>query len=157
MKHLFRFLAISFFLLGIVSCSNSYDNPNPTPTPTPGSTTFKANVISGANETPPNGSAATGTAVLVFNTTTKIFTITVTYSGMIATEAHIHNGMPTVAGPIVFPLTASGGGSYPTTFILTSRALTVAEEADLNANLYYVNIHSTAYPTGEIRGQLIKQ
>jgi hypothetical protein len=37
---------------------------------------------------------------------------------------------------------------------LENFALTSQEEADLKNGLYYVNIHSDAYPDGEIRGQL---
>jgi hypothetical protein len=37
----------------------------------------------------------------------------------------------------------------------TSAALTPEQEADLMANLYYVNLHST-FTAGEIRGQLVK-
>jgi hypothetical protein len=38
----------------------------------------------------------------------------------------------------------------------TSAALTPEQEADLMANLYYVNLHSSTFTAGEIRGQLVK-
>jgi len=107
--------------------------------------------LNGASETPANASAATGDATLSFNTVTKIFTITVTYSGVTATGAHIHKGAVGVAGPVIFGLPVTSPITY------TSVALDATQEADLNANMYYVNIHSAAYPGGEIRGQLIKQ
>ncbi|TDE28542.1 CHRD domain-containing protein [Flavobacterium ranwuense] len=144
MKHLFRFLAIPFFLLGIASCDNNNDNPGPS------LTTFNA-TLNGTSEVPSNASTATGTATLTFNNTTKTFTITVTYSGVTATGGHIHKGAVGVSGDIVFPFTSL---TSPITY--TSVALTAAQEADLKANLHYVNIHSAAYPGGEIRGQLIK-
>jgi hypothetical protein len=113
---------------------------------------FKA-TINGASETPANASTATGTATLTFNTDTKIFSIVVTFSGITATASHIHKGDVGVAGNVIFP--------FPTPITspinYTSAALDASQEADLNANLYYVNIHSAAYPGGEIRGQLIKQ
>jgi CHRD domain-containing protein len=34
--------------------------------------------------------------------------------------------------------------------------LSDAQVADLMAGMYYVNIHTDAYPAGEIRGQLVK-
>jgi hypothetical protein len=37
-----------------------------------------------------------------------------------------------------------------------SAILTDAQVADLLAGLYYVNIHTDAYPAGEIRGQFVK-
>ncbi len=43
----------------------------------------------------------------------------------------------------------------PITF--TTPALTATQEADLMANQMYVNLHTVAFPGGEIRGQLIKQ
>ncbi|MFV8346372.1 CHRD domain-containing protein [Flavobacterium sp. ZB4P13] len=146
MKHLFRFLAIPFFLLGIASCNNSDDDPKPS------TTTFNA-TLNGTSEVPSNTSSATGTATLTFNNTTKTFTITVTHSVASATGGHIHVGAAGTAPPnnVVFPFTNL---TSPITY--TSVALTTAQEADLKANLYYVNIHSAAYPGGEIRGQLIK-
>lgn len=113
---------------------------------------FKA-VINGASETPANASTATGTATLTFNTTTKIFSIVANFIEITATASHIHKGEVGVAGAVVFGFTAP----ITSPINYTSAALDASQEADLNANLYYVNIHSAAFPGGEIRGQLIKQ
>ena len=147
MKHLFRFLAISIILSGIVSCNgDGYSNPNPNPQ----LITFYA-TLNGASEVPPNGSTATGNATLIFNNTTKKFTITVRHNVVGAISVHIHVGAAGTApaNNIVFPLTSL---TSPITY--TSPVLTTAQEADLKAGLYYVNIHSPAFPGGEIRGQL---
>ena len=113
---------------------------------------FKA-TMTGANESTPNPSTATGLALVTFNKETKIFTSIVTYTGITPSGGHIHKGAVGVAGPVVFafasPLTS------PISY--TSAALTTEQEADLNGGLYYANLHTSAYPGGEIRGQLIKQ
>jgi CHRD domain len=148
MKHLMRLVLITVLFNGFTSCSKSSD---PTPTPNP-NVTFLA-TLNGANEVPANASTATGTATLVFNTTTKIFTVTVTHNVAAPTNGHIHKAAVGVSGPPVFPF-----ASFTSPITYTSVALDAAQEADLNANLYYVNIHSAApYAAGEIRGQLIKQ
>ncbi len=116
---------------------------------------FKA-TLSGANERPtPNASPATGSSTLVFNTDTKIITVTTTYSGLTGTAsaAHIHKGDASIAGPVLFGFT----NVTVSPIVYTSRVLSASEEADLRAGLQYVNIHSALYPGGEIRGQLIKQ
>jgi hypothetical protein len=136
------FLVLAGILITAASCKKSED-PN---------VTFKA-TINGVSETPANASTATGTATLTFNKDTKIFTVVVNYSGVTATNAHIHKGDVGVAGAVVFGFTAP----LTSPINYTSVALDAAQEADLNANLYYVNIHSAAFPGGEIRGQLIKQ
>lgn len=143
MKHLFRFLVISIVLLGIFSCDSS-DDPNP-------NVTFKA-TLNGTSEVPANASTATGTATLTYNTTTKIFTVTVTHTIAAATNGHIHKGAMGVSGSPVFPFS-----SFTSPITYTSIALDATQQADLYAGLYYVNIHTAAYPGGEIRGQLIKQ
>jgi CHRD domain/IPT/TIG domain len=113
---------------------------------------FKA-TINGASEVPVNSSTATGTATLTFNATTKIFTIVVNHTVLAPLAAHIHKEAVGVSGGVVFPFTSA---ISPINY--TSVALTAAQETDLNAGLYYVNIHSAApYALGEIRGQLIKQ
>ncbi|MDP3312160.1 CHRD domain-containing protein [Lutibacter sp.] len=144
MKTKFLSLAVFFILSGIVSCSND-DETVPDP-----NVTFKA-TLNGANESTPNASTATGSATLTFNTLTKIFTITVTHTVAAPTNGHIHKGAIGVSGSAVFPF-----ASFTSPITLTSIALDATQEADLNAGLYYVNIHTAAFPGGEIRGQLIK-
>ncbi len=92
----------------------------------------------------------TGTATLKFNNTTKILNITVTHSIAAPTGGHIHNAAMGVNGGVVFPFSNL---TSPITY--TSVALTSSQEADLKANLYYVNIHTDEFPGGEIRGQLL--
>ncbi|KAF0217009.1 MAG: hypothetical protein FD174_3458 [Geobacteraceae bacterium] len=71
-----------------------------------------------------------------------------------ATFAHIHDGNFGVAGPVVVPLTQSpvGSGIW---VVPAGTILTTPQVARLRAGGYYVNIHTTLNPTGEIRGQLI--
>ncbi|MGG9962246.1 CHRD domain-containing protein [Ferruginibacter sp. SUN106] len=146
MKNVIIFMAIAMFSIGVLSCKK--DDPAPAADPT---TTFKA-TLSGASEVPANASTATGTATLTFNTVTKVFTVTVTYSGVTANNGHIHQGAAGVSGPVIFPF-----ASLTSPISYTSAALDATQESNLNGNLYYVNIHSAAFPAGEIRGQLIKQ
>lgn len=148
MKSLFNFSAILLLLFIGISCSNSDDN-NSNPTPTPVIVTFNA-TLNGASEVPPNASTATGTATGSYNKTTKILTVYVTYSGITPNGGHIHVGDVGVSGPIVFPFT-----DLMSPINYTSPALTATQETDLLANHYYVNLHSTTYSSGEIRGQLI--
>ena len=109
--------------------------------------------LNGASEAPnPTPSTATGAATLTYNKETKIFTVVVTFTGMTPNNGHIHKGAVGVAGPVVFPF--SGVATSPITY--TSGALTAEQEADLIGALYYVNLHSTTYTPGEIRGQLLK-
>lgn len=109
--------------------------------------------LNGAAQIPPNSSTATGNATLKYNKDSKKFTIVVTYTSVIATGGHIHKGAVGTAGSVVFPFTSPV--TSPVNY--SSEILTAEQLSDLNANLYYVNIHSAAFPGGEIRGQLMKQ
>ena len=150
MKHSLRFLAFSITLLGAISCNDGYDGPKPNPNPT--TITFRA-TLNGANERPtPVTTDAMGTATVTFNNSTKMLTVSSgTYTGMTATASHIHGPATTeqTASPVI-TLTASNGT------LTGSAALTTAQEADLKAELYYINVHSATYTGGEIRGQLLK-
>ena len=136
------FVVLAGILITAASCKKSTDPK----------VTFKA-IINGASETPANASTASGTATLTYNKDTKIFTVVVTFSGITATSGHIHKGDVGVAGGVIFGFTSPV--TSPVNY--TSVALDATQDADLNANMYYVNIHSAAFPGGEIRGQLIKQ
>jgi hypothetical protein len=109
-----------------------------------------ATTLSGAQEVPPNPSTATGSGTFVLAPDHTRLTYSIAFGGLVGTETvqHIHRGAVGVAGPVVFNLSP---GSPKTGTI----ALTPAQAADLMAGLYYVNIHSTTYPGGEIRGQIL--
>jgi hypothetical protein len=123
-------------------------------TPPPAMAESYRAVLTGGSETPPNASAATGTGSLTLDTGTKMMTASVTTGGIVGTMAHIHQGVPGVAGPIIFPLAESYGGSGVWSVQMT---LTDDQIATLRAGNYYFNVHSGAFPAGEIRGQIVPQ
>ena len=134
--------------IGIGSCSKN-DSMLPTDNTT---VTFQA-TLNGASETPANASTATGTASFTYNTVTYILSGTVTFQGITPIGAHIHKGAVGVAGNVIFPL---GSTTITSPISFTSQPLDATQRADLLANSYYVNLHSTSYPNGEIRGQLLQ-
>jgi RNase P/RNase MRP subunit p29 len=109
-----------------------------------------ATTLSGAQEVPANPSTATGSGTFVLAPDHTRLTYSISFGGLVGMETvqHIHRAAVGVNGPIVFNLSP---GSPKTGTI----ALTSAQAADLIAGLYYVNIHSTTYPGGEIRGQIL--
>ncbi len=123
------------------------DDPVPDP-----NVNFSA-TLNGASETPANASTATGSATGVYNSNTKILTVNTTYSGITPSAGHIHKGAAGVMGDVVFPFVAP----LTSPIVYTSAPLTSEQETDLVNGLYYVNLHTVAFPGGEIRGQLIKQ
>ena len=114
---------------------------------------FKA-TLDGKSETPPNTSAATGTADIDWDAATKKLSWKLTYSGLSgpATAAHFH-------GPAEPGKNAGVAVAIPNATsspVEGSATLTDAQAADLAAGKYYVNVHTAANPGGEIRGQVTK-
>ena len=144
---LFSSIVLLLAIAGIFSCKKSSTTPADT------NVTFLA-TLNGTSETPANASTASGSASFTYNPTTYVLSGTVTFTGVTPTAAHIHKGAAGVAGSVVFPL---GSTTITSPVSFTSAPLDATQQSDLMANLYYVNIHSTAFPNGEIRGQLIKQ
>jgi hypothetical protein len=109
--------------------------------------------LAGTKEIPPTDSAGKGIATLEYDTVKKQLVYTVAYNGLKApaTAAHIHGpaGPQTNAG-IVLPFAS------PASPIKGQVTLTDAQAADLLAGRYYVNIHSSSHPSGEIRGQITR-
>ncbi|HET7118390.1 MAG TPA: CHRD domain-containing protein [Hanamia sp.] len=114
-------------------------------------TIFKA-TLKGSDEVPANPSTATGTSTLTYNPATKTFTDVTSYSGITPSMGHIHKGAVGENGPVVFPFTNLAS---PITF--NSDPLTDEQVNALFKDSMYVNLHTTKYPGGEIRGQLMKQ
>jgi hypothetical protein len=121
------------------------------PTAATGSSSLKA-TLSGAAEVPPNASSATGTMEGKFNSESNLLTWTVTYSGLSApaTAAHLHGpALPGQNAGVVVPFPNAQ------TPITGQTTLTSAQAADLLAGKWYVNVHTSTYPGGEIRGQVL--
>ncbi len=135
---------ISFF---VVACGGGggYDNPPA------GQTETITSVLSGDQEAPERvNSGATGNATFTLDRATRTLSGTVEVDGVSATLAHIHAGAAGEAGAVVLPLTLAAG--QPAT--LAPTVLSEDQLQSLDAGGLYVNVHSEANPTGEIRGQL---
>lgn len=141
-----RILTIAILLAGITLASCKKDEVASS------DVAFMA-MLSGAEEVPAVTTTATGMLDGVYNKDTKILTYTLTYSGMTPTAWHIHKGLKGANGGVIFGL----GTTFSSPFKSATIALTAEQETDLMAGNYYVNFHSAKSPSGEIRGQLLKQ
>jgi CHRD domain len=109
--------------------------------------------LKGANEVPPNSSPATGKAEAKFNTETRVLTWTVTYANLTgpALGAHFHGpSEPGKNAGIALPFKTAESPIEGTAILSEGQA------ADLLAGKWYANIHTTANPGGELRGQMMK-
>lgn len=111
--------------------------------------------LDGLQETPPVATPGTGSATITYDDATNLLSWTISFSGLIGTinNAHFHGPAPVgtpagvrVAIPFTTGLTADTLVGFTT--------ITDAFEAELLAELWYINIHSTSWPAGEIRGQV---
>lgn len=136
--------------------------------------------LTGSQEVPPSGSAGTGSALVTLDTATNLLTVNVSFAGLGSPTiaSHIHccalpgtNAMVATAVPTFpgFPLGVTTG-TYLMTFdltvastynpaFITAHGGTVAGAmaafiAGLNSGQTYLNIHTSQFPGGEIRGQL---
>ena len=117
--------------------------------------------LSGSAEVPPTGSSATGTFTATWDDVNNFLTynLTVNNLGSGATAAHIHGpaGVGAVAPPLIDLIVIPGqttfvydGISVPT----PANAATFESLLQFGTIAAYVNVHSTGFPAGEIRGQL---
>src|SRR5262245_60594771 len=98
-----RFLQMAALLLAAAVVPACHVSSGPASTsPPPGTgTTFKAAMLSGRQEVPPDISAGTGNATIVIDSNQTSMTVTVNVSGLLnITAAHIHVADPGVDGPI---------------------------------------------------------
>ena len=136
--------------------------------------------LTGSQEVPPTGSAGIGSALVTLDTVTKLLTVNVSFAGLGSPTiaSHIHcctapgtNAM--VATPVPtfpgFPLGVTTGtylmtfdlalaSSYNPAFITAHGGTVAGAQAAFIAGLLsgqtYLNIHTSQFPGGEIRGQL---
>jgi hypothetical protein len=116
--------------------------------------------LEGANEIPGPGDPD-GFGVAEVNISKRgvvCFGIAVEAITLPATAAHIHEGVATVAGDIVVTLEPPEPfGSAPTgvsTGCVTNVKRSLVRDIIRNPDEYYVNVHTTDFPAGAVRGQL---
>jgi hypothetical protein len=136
--------------------------------------------LTGAQEVPPNASTGIGSALVTVDTVTNLLTVNVAFAGLVSptTIAHIHccAGPGGIAIPATtvpsfpgFPVGVTAGtylhtfdltlaSSYNPAFITAHGGTVAGAEAaflaGLSAGQTYLNIHTSQFPNGEIRGQL---
>lgn len=117
--------------------------------------------LSGANEVPPRSTAASGAAGITIDGQTINFSIEVSNISNV-TAAHIHTGSASVTGPVRVTLFAGPTTSVTGTGILASGSVPSSAVtgitfdqlvSEMRAGNAYVNVHTTQFPAGEIRGQ----
>jgi hypothetical protein len=139
--------------------------------------------LSGPNESPANASPGVGTAQVDIDATAHSMRVRVTFSGLLGTTtaSHIHSptavalsgtaGVATTTPSFVgFPLGVTSGtydltydttlaSSYNPAFVTANGGTPATAEAALFSGIAngfaYLNIHSTVYGGGEIRGFLV--
>mmetsp|Transcript_127592 Transcript_127592/g.190188 ORF Transcript_127592/g.190188 Transcript_127592/m.190188 type:complete len:593 (-) Transcript_127592:76-1854(-) len=104
----------------------------------------------------PPQSAGTGVCVLTRHSNPPILDCEIQHNVIQATAAHLHLAPRGVAGRVAF----SFSGSIATHFRQAFKLIDMedypvsAQINDFLSGLFYINIHSDDYPSGEIRGQL---
>jgi hypothetical protein len=146
----FTFVSLSVFLLSILAGCEKDENPqadmyNISATMNPGQET---GTLNGS----PSGS---GTTTGTYNADNNTLQYNITWTGLTAQASAGHFHGPALAGENAGPIVTltlnntgtSGNASGSTT-------LTDAQETDLLAGKWYVNIHTATNTGGEIRGQV---
>lgn len=105
-----------------------------------------------ATTNPTNSGSGTGTIAGNYDDVTNLLDYTITWSDLTGTvtNMHFHVGAPGVAGGV--DLGVPGPWSSPQT--ATGIALSAGQETNLLGGLWYLNIHTTEFGGGEIRGQV---
>jgi CHRD domain len=106
--------------------------------------------LTGADETPPVKTSATGTGTITINAD-KTVSGRIKTSGIDGTMAHIHTGAPGESGPPIITLKKEADGVWS---VPPGAALTDDQYAVFKAGKLYVNVHSAEHVPGEIRGQI---
>ncbi len=111
-------------------------------------------MLNGKSEVPPTTSKGTGTFAGDLDTSTKVLSYTLTFDGLTgpATTAHIHG--PAAKGANAGVVTPLGTGA-PTSPVTGTATLTPDQIKDMAAGKYYVNVHTDANKSGEIRGSVL--
>jgi hypothetical protein len=113
--------------------------------------------LDNTQEVPPSVSTATGSGMVVVNSTTgDIIAGVVTYTGLTSNAilTHIHQGAVGANGDIKVNYSPANATAGTATVTDPSTPMTSQDLTDLGAGNLYFNVHSGNYTGGEIRGQI---
>lgn len=141
--------------------------------------------LSGPNESPPNASPGTGYAGIVYDNSAHTLSLDITFSGLTGTTtaSHIHaatttpltgtagvatttpyfTGFPigVTSGTYINTLDLTQSTSYNPSYITANGGTTATAELALTSAMAageaYLNIHTTTFGGGEIRGFLVPE
>ncbi len=111
--------------------------------------------LDGLQETPPNASVGHGLGSLSLNDLTGDYSLSGTFNDLLGTSTAANIQGPATYGMsagVITPLTFDAGVTDGT--FSGAGTFTAPQMADLLSELYYVNIYSTLFQPGEIRGQI---
>ncbi len=134
---------LAFFSIAIISCTPDTEE------------VLEANNLpmKGTQVVPSNNSNGAGTVTGKYSKATKVFTYTVTWTGLSSplNGMRFYKGARGVNGPAVKNIQSSGStaGSLTESWTVPDSLRTTLEQGGL-----YINIQTDNYPNGEIRGQV---
>ena len=149
---------ISVCLAAIAACGAEGTSPTQR-------ATYSA-VLSGAREVPPLSTTASGSASFELTGTTVTYSVSAAGFTTALTVGHVHFGGSGIVGPVIVPFTivAQAGvvatGSIDLSAPITFNNITISGDSLrtlFESGRAYVNLHTAAFPGGELRGQIVRQ
>ncbi len=103
-------------------------------------------------------SPGTGSATVIVDDVANTLFVSLTYQGLLypTIDAHIHCcADPSMSAPVIIPFVppfvlGDVQGSFEQTFAISDE-----QEMQVLSGLSYINIHTTVFPAGEIRGNIL--
>ena len=105
-----------------------------------------------ANAGAGTGSPGIGSANITLDTGTNILTWNITWSGLIGAPLLMHFHGPALPNQNAGVQVGTGVVGPP---VIGNAVIDDLQEADLLAGLWYLNLHTSAFPGGEIRGTVL--
>ncbi|CAM3701532.1 CHRD domain-containing protein [Pseudoalteromonas maricaloris] len=148
---------VSASLMLLMACSDNDDNDTVTPPPPPPAQEFSATktfelMLSGKQEVPMNTSMQTASATVELDENLMQFRATLDYSDVEGfSAAHIHDGDLGANGDVAFAFEASDDNKV--SIPITDLSEDLIE--DMLDGDWYINLHTEAFPNGELRAQIV--
>ena len=127
--------------------------------------TFVA-ALTGIREVPSVTTMASGSATFTLTGSTVAYSVAAAGFTTALTVGHVHFGGSGIVGPVIVPFTivAQAGvvatGSIDLSAPITFNNITISGDSLrtlFESGRAYVNLHTAAFPGGELRGQIVRQ